>query len=125
MTEATRHLQRPLAGFALAVAGVIALWVILALVRDGTTFHLAPLIVAGALPVMAGLDPDHERSATATAALAIVGGIAALGTTAGLAAADAMAGPSLLPFGGAATESVVFSLVGVVGGFLFAAARTR
>jgi hypothetical protein len=125
MIQTTNQLQRPLARIALVVAGVTALWVVLALVRDGTTFHLAPLIVAGALPLMVALDLDQDRSTTALAALAALGGIVALGATAGLAAADAMAGPSLLPFGGAATESVIFSIVGTVGGFLFAAARTR
>lgn len=47
--DATRdHRWQPL----LVVAGAALLWLVLALLRDGVTYHLAPVIVAAAPPVL-------------------------------------------------------------------------
>ena len=110
---------------ALGYAGGLALiWVIAASARPSTTFHLAPLLVAGTLPVVLGSDkaPLHFRR--------LVGGAGggaglALLVTLVLTVADRLQGPSLLPAGGAVAEAVVFSLSGAVGGFLFLLWRAR
>ncbi len=98
--------------------GLSALWVVLALVSDNT-FHLAPLLIAGAPPVMAGFEYVPVRRMLA---LAGVMTMLALALTGLLSAGGRLAGTSLLPTGGAAFEGVVFSLlggtVGAVAGWL-------
>ena len=79
--------------------GLALLWVVVALLRSGTTFHLAPILVAAAVPIAVAYD------------------------TRDLTLADEMTGPSLLPSGGAVTEAVVFSLTGAIGGFVIATLR--
>ncbi len=103
--------------------GLALLWVVVALLRSGTTFHLAPILVAAALPVAVAYD-SRDQTSTQRLALATVVGLAiALVATLILTLADEMTGPSLLPSGGAVTEAVVFSLVGAIGGFVIAMLR--
>ncbi len=103
--------------------GLAVLWVVVAFLRSGTTFHLAPILVAAALPVAVAYDTRGHTS-TQQLVLATVGGLAiALVATLILTLADEMTGPSLLPSGGAITEAVVFSLVGAFGGFVIATLR--
>jgi len=103
--------------------GLSVLWVVVALVRSGTTFHLAPILVAAALPVAVAYD-TRDQTSTQQLVLATVGGLAmALVATLILTLADEMTGPSLLPSGGAAMEAVVFSLTGAIGGFVIAMLR--
>ncbi len=103
--------------------GLAVLWVLVAFLRSGTTFHLAPILVAATLPVAVAYD-SRDQTSTQQLALATVGGLAiALVATLILTLADEMTGPSLLPFGGAVTEAVVFSLVGAIGGFVIAMLR--
>jgi len=96
------------------------LWAALAIWRPGTTFHLAPLLVAGVVPVGAkslGLGQNLPR-------LAAIGGTLALITTGVLSATGRLAGPSLLPSGGAALESVVGALAGAIAGWAIARSMT-
>ena len=103
--------------------GLSVLWVVVALVRSGTTFHLAPILVAAALPVAVAYD-TRDQTSTRDLVLATVAGLAvALVATLILTLADEMTGPSLLPSGGAITEAVVFSLIGALGGFVIATLR--
>ncbi len=103
--------------------GLSVLWVVVALVRSGTTFHLAPILVAAALPVAVAYD-TRDQTSTRDLVLATVVGLAiALVATLILTLADEMTGPSLLPSGGGITEAVVFSLVGALGGFVIATLR--
>ncbi|NNF65215.1 MAG: hypothetical protein HKN07_13285 [Acidimicrobiia bacterium] len=100
-----------------------ALWFTLALIRDATTLHLGPVVVAGGAAVMAGLEEVPRRDVLALAAL---GTVVALSVTALLSVVGMMDGPSLLPVGGAALESVLFAIAaGVVGGVAGAFATTR
>jgi hypothetical protein len=94
-------------------AALATLWVVMAIVREGVTFHLAPLIVVAA-PTLAART-DQEVKPGVTRRLALVGLAGALGVTLLLTVLGRLEGPSLLPFGGAATEAVVFSAVGAVG----------
>ena len=102
-------------------AGLAVLWVVLAFLRSGTTFHLAPLLVAAVLPVVVAWDGEDSYQQLT---LASIGGlVVALIATAILTLAGEMTGPSLLPFGGAVTESVIFAVVGAAAGFGIASWR--
>lgn len=94
--------------------GLAVLWVALATWRPTTTFHLAPLLVAGVIPVGA----TSLKSNRSVALMAAAGIVLALVTTAALAFAGRLDGPSLLPSGGAALESAVGALAGGALGWL-------
>lgn len=102
------------------MAGIGALWAILAANNPTTTYHLAPLLVAGAGPILSTLDGEVEISAQLLASAAAVGLVTALATAIAIAALGWSQGPSLLPFGGAVTEAVVFAVAGAVGGLAVA-----
>jgi len=105
--------------------GLAVLWVVVALLRDGTTFHLAPMLVAAVLPIVVASD-NEEGVETSRLALAALAGLAiALLGTLFLAVAGEMTGPSLLPSGGAVAESVIFAIVGAIGGFAIGRLRRR
>ena len=97
-------------------SGLAVLWAVLALLSSDTTYHLAPLLVAGVPPTFEGTHTQGLSSKT-VAKYGLIGLSLALITTLILSLAGALTGPSLLPAGGAAYESVVFSLAGAVGGF--------
>ena len=115
-TDTTRPADLPTSarnravGFAI---GFTVLWLGLAIWRDGVTYHLAPILVASIPAFVYRATTDHRTwSGTAPAitwgaALAIVGSL-------GLAVVDRMNGPSLLPFGGALTESLLFAAAGTI-----------
>ncbi len=106
--------RSPLRRAVLASAG--AIWVAAAVVRDGMTFRLGPLLVAGAVPVVLALDLPTGAGVMAVGLPAALGLVAALSFTLLLTLAGRMAGPSLLPFGGAVTEAIVFSVGGAASG---------
>lgn len=101
------------------------LWAVAATARPGTTFHLAPLIVSGIPATALVLDARSARPRGQTGAASLAGFGVAVAVTAALAAASRLEGPSLLPFGGAVTEAVVFSAAGAAGGLLFAFGAQR
>ncbi len=103
--------------------GLAVLWVAVAFLRSGTTFHLAPILVAAAFPVTVAYDTRDRMSMRHLALASVVGLAIALVATLILTLADMMTGPSLLPSGGAVTEAVVFSLIGAIGGFVIATLR--
>ena len=102
--------------FVVLAAGMAALWTVLAIARTGVTYDLAPLIVAAVPAAAAGFEKRAARADLAR--LAVGGGTLALGVTLLLSAVGRLTGPSLLPFGGAAAEAVIFSVVGAAGGWL-------
>ena len=106
---------RAVAKASLFVTGLAALWTVVAWGRPGTTFHLAPLFVAGLLPYAYVTVAKRRASARLVVFMAVAATAIALITTATLATAGKLEGPSLLPTGGAVLEAVVFSLAG--GGF--------
>ena len=100
----TRHGWLTAAGFAL-------IWIVASVISAGTTFHLAPVIVAGSAPVVA---PERRgREAIVATGLALV-------VVVGLLAAGRLDGPSLLPWGDADLESALGAVAGGVLGFLVA-----
>ena len=100
----------------LLAAGLATLWAALAIAREGVTYHLAPLIVA-AVPGIAGCSGQTIQRNVATR-LAAVGLAGSLGVSLLLRILGRLEGPSLLPFGDATAEAVVFSGVGAVAGWL-------
>ena len=87
------------------------LWVTAASISPETTYHLAPLIVA-ATPAVTG---RSHRFASAVAGTVFATGVATY-----LAATGRLAGPSLLPFGGALVESMLGAIVGGATGLALA-----
>lgn len=93
--------------------GLTVLWALLAWNSPSTTYHLAPILVAIVIPgaLLLG-DEEAPRRTMVTAALA--GTALALGATGFLGGTDHLTGGSLLPFGGAVTEAVVFVIAGAI-----------
>ena len=91
------------------LSGLLAgLWVLLAWLNPDLTYHLAPILVAGAFPIGHRLRvaaPLNPVQAFAT----FVGSCLNVGVAAGILAwADRLRGPSLLPSGGAVLEAFIF-----------------
>jgi uncharacterized membrane protein YgdD (TMEM256/DUF423 family) len=102
-----------------------ALWVALAVWRDGVTYHLAPAIVA-AIPVLVYRGTDKTARPSTLLAASGAGTLLAIGAALVLALVERMNGPSLLPVGGALTESLVFAgVAGVTSGALSIIAAGR
>lgn len=103
----------PPVGPAIAITlGVMLLWVVLTGLRPGTTFHLAPALVAWAPPWVGSSGTttvDWRRQA------AYAGGVAAVVTGPGLAAIGRLDGPGL--FGASAlVETLVVAVVATLAG---------
>ena len=103
--------------------GFALLWAVLAVVRPGTTFHLAPLLVAAAVPWVNRFEDPQDRPAAYL--LAAVGTGIAAGMSVLLAMAGRLDGPTLLPFGGALEESLVGAIAGGVAGLAVVAGPRR
>ncbi|MEA1903711.1 MAG: hypothetical protein U9N56_09320 [Actinomycetota bacterium] len=103
--------------------GLAFLWAALAFIFSTTTYHLAPVIVAAAPAIV---DASERRGSPARHALAAaLGVVMALIVTGVLSVSGSLDGPSLLPSGGAALESVVFSAAGGLAGFVGAVFVSR
>jgi uncharacterized membrane protein YfcA len=92
--------------------GLVLLWVILAVSRPTITFHLAPVFVAVSFPGVYRWQGGESRRVAWW--LVLVGAAVGLISTALLAGGGYLDGPSLLPVGGAALESLVGVTVGTV-----------
>lgn len=93
----------------IAFAGLLAaVWAVAAAIRPTSTFHLAPILITLAVPYLAA---GSTRGSSAWNVSIAVAALVSLGATIVLAMADWLAGPSLLPFGGGATEALVFTIV--------------
>jgi hypothetical protein len=102
-----------------------AVWAIASAWRPGSTYHLAPVLVAAAVPTFTALErrssasPGHMmRDGLTGVAIALVAALV-------LSAAGRLQGPSLLPFGGPAAEAVVGAVAGGLIGVLGAATLAR
>lgn len=101
------------------------LWVLVAVARPATTFHLAPLLIAAAPPVLLVLDDRSSATQGAAARVALGAAAIAVVTTIAVAAAGAMDGPAFGAFDSPLTEAIIFTAIGGVFGFGFAWWRTR
>ena len=97
----------------LLTATFAVLWVVLAVWRATVTYHLAPAIVAG---VASALGATTPKSRTRLAAFGLT---VALAGSLLLNVMGRLDGPSLLPFGGAMAEAVIFAVAGSVVGWVF------
>jgi len=103
----------------LAAGLIAAAWVGLASWRPTVTYHLAPFLVAGALPYFLRKGPLRVANIDAVrAALAGFGLTVAVGLM--LVAVDAMRGPTLWERGHPMLEVVAIALVGAVTGYRIA-----
>ena len=101
----------------LSLATLLAIvWAVAAAIRPTSTFHLAPILIAGAAPIAV----RHVRIKDNVLAAAL-GGAISLAIATVLSAAGMLQGPSLLPAGGAFAEAVVFTAIGAAGGVVASA----
>ena len=100
--------------------GLAVLWGVLAFANPETTYHLAPPLVALTVPLSHRSTGSGPLSAAAAAGAAVSGLINALAATAVLFVFDKLEGESLLPFGDATVESVIFAVGGAVLGYVVA-----
>lgn len=91
-THATRQTH-------LFTAGIAVVWIVAAVVRPDTTFHLGPIIVPFVPLVLA---PSGTRLKSVGVAIGIGGGVIAL-----LSLTGNLSGPAFDPFDSALAESVV------------------
>ena len=98
--------------------GLAVLWAILAFRSPETTYHLGPPLVAVAVAFSHRSAGSGPLSAPAAAGAAVSGLTNALVATAFLSLAGKLEGESLLPFGDATVESLLFALGGAVVGFV-------
>ena len=120
MTEESQYrtaAKRPGAFLYLSL-GLGLLWIFLAWRRPETTYHLGPPLVALAIALSHRSAGSGSLSAPAAAGAAVSGLINALIATGVLAFNDKLMGGSLLPFGDATVESIVFSFGGAVAGYV-------
>ncbi len=99
-----------------------AVWVVAAAIRPTSTYHLAPLLVAGAAPVGYALTAQGSAKAHTTVLAAAGTGLAVVAGLI-LATAGKLEGPSLLPSGGALAETLSFAIVAGVAAAAFGAFR--
>ncbi len=99
-----------------AGVGFAGLWIVLAAVRPGVTFHLAPIIVVAAVPVTHRIGSGRPAAPLAMAATVGLGAALGLATLALLEAAGGLQGPPLDLFSSVAIESLLGLAVGVVVG---------
>lgn len=112
-------LRRPSQLVVLAmIASVVvsALWGFLAWRTPTSTYHFAPLIAAAVGPYVAKAK-DGPLSRHPSVVITLVSGAVALATIAVLALADRLRGPTFWSEGGAATEAVLFTVLGSLIGF--------
>lgn len=102
-----------------------ALWVAVALMPPTSTFHLAPLLVAGAPVVLFDLDLSSRKDRPTLIRLGVVSLALALVAAVVVQAIGAMPGPAFEAFATPFVEAVVLGLVGSAAGAGCALWRTR
>lgn len=91
-------------------------WVLLALWRPTTTWHLAPVLLAAAWGWVLGQDlrAGERHGAARVTAAALAGFVVTVITTLGLAGAGLLAGPTFIGVGDVVGESLLLGAVGAV-----------
>ena len=119
-------MTRPVVRRSLALGALLAaVWVIVALIRPSATFHLAPLLVAGAPVALFGLDGPPASDRGSVLLLGAASLVLALVTTLVVDAVGAMNGPALGGFPTPLLEAAVFGVLGSIAGVRFALWRIR
>ncbi|NQV07309.1 hypothetical protein HQ535_12235 [bacterium] len=99
-------------------AGLTVLWLGLAWLNDGITYHLAPLLVSLVVPVGVSFDRDAGRSHVLIGSAVGVGLV--LAATGVLGALDRLGGPTIRPFDSVPIETILLAVGGAVVGFVLA-----
>jgi hypothetical protein len=97
--------------------GALGVWIVLALANRGTTYHLAPLIVAAAAPVAARLELEARLPVRDLLVLTTVGVGAALVGVVVLWPFGALDGPAVVG-GSAPAETALAIALGAVAGLV-------
>jgi len=97
--------------------GFAVLWAIVALARPDSTFHLAPLLVAGVAPVVLAFDDSADATRGSVTLAAAIGLSMALLAILLLSAVGRLNGGVLEPFTDPIVESVSGALAGGVVGW--------
>lgn len=118
----TQQLDESLRSGLTLAAGLSAVWLIAAAIRPTATYHLAPILIAGAIPFFAR---GAGRARSALAGATAIGSLVAILAAVALAALDLLRGPSLLPVGGALAEAITFAVVGGAIGLVVVLASPR
>lgn len=106
---------------AIATASFFAtVWAVAAAIQPTSTYHLAPLLLAGSVPVVAGGSGLFEQATNA-----VLGAGLAATVSVAVAASGWMLGPTLLPYGGPLAEALTFAVIGSGAGILFASLSGR
>jgi len=105
--------------------GLAGLWVVVALIRPTSTFHLAPFLIAAAPTVLFTLDGNRRAEWPTVSRLATGGMALALAAAFAVSVLGAMQGPPFESFSGPLVEAVVFAAVGTGVGIGFAWWRMR
>ena len=117
-------LHRELLVGVVATAAVSALWILLVVLRPGTTFHFAPLIAAGVAPTSARMAARERLARREAAIVSIVGTAVVLAVTTALVATGRLSGPTLWAPLSTPTETIVLAALGGSWGWR-AASRDR
>ena len=106
-------------------AGFAALWLAVATLRPDSTFHLAPLLVAGVPPLAVAFDDALGATARSVTIAAAIGVGLALLATMILAVVGRLDGAALEPFGNVVAESVAATIAGGATGWIIGLGRVR
>jgi hypothetical protein len=98
-----------------AGAGLAVVWLVAAVLRPESTFHLAPILIAGAVPFTQRRQGRDRVGTAVTSGLTLAAAAAVL-----LATLDLLRGPSVLPLGDALVEALVFAPLGAFVGLTVA-----
>ncbi len=101
------------------------LWVVIAVLRPATTFHLAPFLVAATPPVLLVLDEGASADRSSVLRIGAISTALSLGAALLLLAIGAMEGPVFEVFPSPLVEVVALTAVGAIGGIGFGWWRTR
>lgn len=93
-------------------------WAAVAWWRPESTYHLAPPLIAGAVPFLYASETKQPAGWLRLGLVAGAGLVMALVGALALASVNWLQGPTLLPFGDALVESIVFAVGGAAVGWL-------
>lgn len=101
------------------------LWVVVAILRPATTFHLAPFVIAAAPPVLFVLDEGTSTDRGSVLRIGAISAALSIGTALLLLAVGAMGGPVFEAFPSPLVEALALTAVGAVVGIGIGWWRTR
>jgi len=114
MTVSTNNSRTGVRTAALWSAFFAVIWVAVAILRPGMTFHLAPFLVAAAPPILFAMESGSRDDRNRLPAIGAIGAAVTVGTALFVSAIGAMEGPAFELFSTPMVEVLVFTAVGTV-----------